>query len=144
MTSFSSIDARLDTFAVIPHATREDAEDLLRIGEDVLEYWLEANDKTPTTRTREGFRLLALHAQGAKGDPSFNACRETCREAAYWYNVAMGTGDPDELSRAVATMRRLVQHLSLFISGKCQTAQLGEFCCASRPLRQEDSETLET
>lgn len=144
MTSFASIDARLDAFATLPLATREDAEDLLRIGEEILEYWLEAHGKIPTNKSREGFRLLALHAQGAKGDPSFNACRETCREAAYWYNIAMDAGEPDELSRAVATMRRLVQHLSLFISGKCQIAELGEFCCSSRPLRQVDSETLET
>ena len=142
MTSFSDIDARLDAFAAASEATREDAEDLLRLAEEVLEYWLEANGKTPTTSAREGFRLLALHFQGAKGDPSFNACRETCRETAYWYNVAMSAGDPDELSRAVATMRRLVQHLSLFISGKCQSAELGEFCCSSRTLRQADEETL--
>lgn len=142
MTSLSSIDARLDAFEAAPGATREDAEELLRIGEEVLEYWLEANGKEPIRATREGFRLLALHFQGAKGDPSFNACRETCRETAYWYNIAMSAGDPGELSRAVATMRRLVQHLSLFISGKCQSAQLGEFCCSSRSLRQADEEAL--
>ena len=35
----------------------------------------------------ESFRLLALHRQGARGVPSFNACRETCREIAYHYNL---------------------------------------------------------
>lgn len=142
MTSFSAIDQKLDEIAAKSQTTREDAEILLQIGEEVLEYWLTANDKVPTTQEREGFRLLALHFQGARGDPSFNACRETCREAAYWYNVASGTEDPDELASAVATLRRLVQHLSLFISGKCQSAQLGEFCCSSRPLRQMDEESL--
>ena len=52
-------------------------------GERVLERWLEARGETPTAARREGFRLLALHRQGARGDPSFNACRESCRELAY-------------------------------------------------------------
>ncbi|MEZ5954727.1 MAG: hypothetical protein R3C13_10540 [Hyphomonas sp.] len=144
MTTFAAIDAQLDAMAAANTGTREDADVLMRLGEAVLENWLVANDKTPTQDKREGFRLLALHAQGAKGDPSFNACRETCREAVYNFNVAQAAADPGELSRAVATMRRLVQHLSLFISGKCQSAQLGEFCCSSRPLRQTDSEILES
>ncbi|MCA8904703.1 MAG: hypothetical protein R3C00_04835 [Hyphomonas sp.] len=143
MTSLAAIEARIDAFATAPVTYREDAETLLRLAEEVLEYWLDANGKVPVTRKKEGFRLLALHAQSAKGDPSFNACRETCREIAYRYNLAMSVADVGELTRAVATMRRLVQHLSLFISGKCQSAQLGEFCCASRPLRQTDSEMLE-
>ena len=65
----------------------------------------------PTEETSEGFRLLAPHRQGARGDPSFNACRETCRELAYHHNLA------------------------LFIGGKLENAKMGEFCCAAKPLR---------
>jgi len=65
-------------------------ESLLREAESVLEEWLRARGEAPTSETSEGFRLLALHRQGARGVPSFNACRETCREIAYHYNLLRG------------------------------------------------------
>ena len=34
-------------------------------------------------------------------------------------------------------MVMLTMHLVLFVSGKMQIEGLGEFCCASRPLRME-------
>jgi len=34
-------------------------------------------------------------------------------------------------------MKMLVQHLELFVRGKLEVAGLGDFCCASRPLRKE-------
>jgi hypothetical protein len=34
-------------------------------------------------------------------------------------------------------MALLTKHLLLFVSGKMQVEGLGEFCCASRPLRIE-------
>jgi hypothetical protein len=34
-------------------------------------------------------------------------------------------------------MLMLVQHLELFVQGKLEVEGLGDFCCASRPLRQE-------
>ena len=67
--------------------TKVAADNLLRASEEVLEHWIEARGEVPTQDEREGFRLLALHRQGAKGDPSFNACRETCREVVYHYNL---------------------------------------------------------
>jgi len=33
-------------------------------------------------------------------------------------------------------MKMISSHLYLFISGKMQVAELGEFCCSSRPIRQ--------
>jgi len=36
-------------------------------------------------------------------------------------------------------MTLLVKHLLLFVSGKLQVAGLGDFCCASRPLRLESA-----
>ena len=44
------------------------ADDLLQLSEEVIEHWIVAREEEPTSNTREGFRLLALHRQGAKGD----------------------------------------------------------------------------
>ena len=108
-------------------------EALLAQAEAVLEEWIRARGAVPTAETSEGFRLLALHRQGARGVPSFNACRETCREIAYHYNVlAQQRSDKTELM-----MQLLVEHLRLFVRGKLEVEGLGEFCCASRPLRKE-------
>jgi hypothetical protein len=35
----------------------------------------------------------------------------------------------------------LVEHLKLFVRGKLEVEGLGEFCCASRPLRKETEAT---
>jgi len=108
-------------------------ERLLKDAESVLEAWLRARGEEPGQNTVEGFRLLALHRQGARGVPSFNACRETCREIAYHYNL-MGVADEERLG---TMMQMLVRHLELFVRGKMEVEGLGEFCCASRPVRQK-------
>jgi hypothetical protein len=108
---------------------------LLKEAEAVLEEWLRARGEAPTQEVSEGFRLLALHRQGARGVPSFNACRETCREIAYHYNLL---DDPQE-SRRLPMMQMLVRHLELFVRGKMEVEGLGEFCCASRPVRQQSA-----
>jgi len=115
----------------------DSAEELLAVGEEVLEQWVCARGSVPTRETREGFRLLALHRQGASGEPSFNACRETCRELVYHYNLI--TLDPEhaDAARRVRMMALVANHLFLFVSGKMQVQGLGEFCCASRPLRRD-------
>lgn len=131
----------LDDIATDIEATHEgedvraSAERLLLAGEDVLRVWLTAHEATPTTEEREGFRLLALHRQGAAGDPSFNACRETCRELAYHYNVASGDYAGRDPGASLNMMRHIARHLYLFISGKLQEAELGDFCCSSRAIR---------
>lgn len=110
---------------------------LLGLAEEVLEHWITARGEIPTGELRESFRLLALQRQGTRGVPSFNACRETCREIAYHYNLLATGGDPASAARTQRMMGMLVQHLALFVSGKMQVEGLGEFCCASRPLRVE-------
>lgn len=110
------------------------AEVLLNLGEDVLEHWVTAKGSEPTEEQREGFRLLALHRQGAKGDPSFNACRETCRELAYHYNLIDQEADTAARQKYLMLMGLVASHLYLFVSGKLETAGLGEFCCSSKPL----------
>jgi hypothetical protein len=114
------------------------AAELLAIAEEVFEHWLVAKGVDPTTETREGFRLLALHRQGTRGDPSFNACRETCRELAYYYNLVTMQPTDAEITDRANMMKMISSHLYLFISGKMQVAELGDFCCSSRPIRQGD------
>lgn len=111
---------------------------LLALAEETLECWIEARGGAPTGETVEGFRLLALHRQGARGVPSFNACRETCREIAYHYNLLALQPD-EERARRLQMMRLLATHLALFVRGKLEVEALGEFCCSSRPLRLESA-----
>ena len=115
------------------------AGELLALGEQVLEHWVRAAGGTPTRRTREGFRLLALHRQGARGAPAFNACRETCRELVYHYNLITMEPDHPNTPRRLRLAAMVALHLYLFVSGKMEVAGLGEFCCSSRPLRAQMS-----
>lgn len=135
MNSVANIGARLDELIAGPPAP-EDAPELLRLGEQVLEQWVLARGKQPTQEKREGFRLLALHRQGAEKEPSFNACRETCRELAYHYNLLTLQPDHPGSTQRARMMGWVANHLFLFISGKMETEQLGDFCCASKPLRE--------
>jgi hypothetical protein len=135
MRSLAELEILLDSLPV-DGDPQANAEALLGIGEDVLEHWIRARDEEPTNETREGFRLLALHRQGAKNDPSFNACRETCRELAYYYNLITMQPDHTETTDRVELMKMISSHLYLFISGKMQVAELGDFCCSSKPIRQ--------
>lgn len=145
MSAFADIEARLDASAVDSgEGEAADAARLLALAEDVLAQWITARGETPTQDSREGFRLLALHRQGAQDLPSFNACRETCREIAYHYNlIAVSRMENDggaAVTRHAPMMALLVRHLLLFVSGKMQTERLGEFCCASRPLRVNEQQ----
>lgn len=145
--AIDDVTARTDAIAAAPEAMLSEdadalAEELLSEAEAVLESWLAAHGQVPTTGTIEGFRLLALHRQGARGDPSFNACRETCREIVYHRNLIHLETGVAERARRVRLAAMVVRHLALFVGGKLETAGLGEFCCSSRPLRQTElSET---
>jgi hypothetical protein len=132
----ADIEARLEALES-DGATAADAGELLNLSEAVLEHWVAAHGDTPTQDLREGFRLLALHRQGSRDVPSFNACRETCRELVYHYNLLATVPGSEEPARHARMMVLLAKHLFLFVAGKMQVEQLGEFCCSSRPLRQE-------
>ena len=133
--ALESIDVKLAAFAPGGDSRRV-ADELLADAERVLELWVEARGDVPTRATREGFRLLALHRQGARALPSFNACRETCREIAYHYNLLYRGAEVNSM-QLQRMMAMLVRHLELFVAGKMENEGLGEFCCASRPLRTE-------
>ena len=136
MTPLSAVPGLLEE-APASEPPRAQAAALLEAGETVLEYWLTAKGITPTRAAKEGFRLLALQRQGAKGDLSFNACRESCRELVYHYNVIMAAEDNSAAIAYVKMMRFILNHLYLFVTGKMEVEGLGEFCCSSRPLRAQ-------
>lgn len=134
---FDAIEVRIDALAASPGHAAETARELIALGEEVLEHWVKARGEEPVREEREGFRLIALHRQGARGEPSFNACRETVRELAYHYNlITLDPGHADAGKR-VRLAAMVAKHLCLFVSGKMQVAGLGEFCCSSRPLRSD-------
>ncbi|HEV2548845.1 MAG TPA: hypothetical protein VGU20_16000 [Stellaceae bacterium] len=135
---------RLDAIIATPDAqlaanAAAVSRELLEIGEVTLERSLEAHGAEPTQKMSEGFRLLALHRQGARGDSTFNACRETCRELVYQYNVIALEPDHPDVARRVRLGAMVARHLVLFVEGKLEVAGLGEFCCSSRPLRTHDA-----
>ena len=134
MTPLADIEAAITAVGPLPdvHAA---ADKLLRLSEEVIEHWVTARGEEPTSELREGFRLLALHRQGAKGDPSFNACRETCREIVYHYNLLTMQSELAETTNRLEMMKMISSHLYLFVSGKMQVAALGEFCCSAKPIR---------
>jgi len=138
MRSLAAVEAELDALAACADGPQA-ARSLLALAEEVLEQWIAARGEMPTGEQREGFRLLALHRQGAQGEPSFNACRETCREIAYHYNLLCLQPDAQLDAQRQRMMAMLAKHLTLFVGGKMQSANLGEFCCSSRALRTASS-----
>lgn len=134
---FAAIEMRIDAIAsgTEPDAAPRAVGELLQLGEDILGIWVRARGQEPTCDTKEGFRLLALHRQGARGEPSFNACRETARELVYHYNLVLSEPAHQEICRRLQLAAMVAKHLCLFVSGKMQVACLGEFCCAAKPLR---------
>ena len=137
-SGLEAIEARIDA---ITDGAGGDAQalagELMRLGEAVLEHWIVAHGQQPTRDSREGFRLLALHRQGAKGEPSFNAARETCRELAYHYNLIAAEPGHADTPKRLRLAALVAKHLVLFVAGKLQVEGLGEFCCAAKPLRQD-------
>lgn len=136
MIAFENIEHNIDALRSESDSKKEVfANRLLELGEEILENWIIARGSIPTLEKREGFRLLALHRQGAKGDPSFNACRETCRELVYHHNLVLGSEEDKNIRDKMHMAILVLNHLFLFVSGKMEVEQLGEFCCSSKPLR---------
>jgi hypothetical protein len=136
-TMFERLDAiaGMSEAALAANAARL-ADELLAMGEATLESWLSAQGKQPTDGASEGFRLLALHRQG---DPSFNACRESCRELVYRCNCARLASDDAEAAHHLRLGAMVARHIMLFIDGKLESAGFGEFCCSSKTLRLNEA-----
>jgi hypothetical protein len=45
------------------------------------------------------------------------------------------TPDPEQEPQRLRMMALVANHLFLFVSGKIETDELGDFCCSSKPLR---------
>ncbi len=135
MRPFADIEAEIEALARAPEGPEAAANALLAVGEEILKGWISARGAKPTEERQEGFRLLALHRQGAKGDPSFNACRETCRELVYHYNLIRSNPAHADIMLRVQLAAYVARHLCYFIGGKLEENGLGEFCCSSKPLR---------
>ena len=74
----------------------------------------------------------AVLRQGARGEPSFNACRETCRELVYHYNLIALEPEHQDIAKRIMLAAMVAKHLCLFVGGKMAVAEIGEFCCSSR------------
>ncbi len=110
-------------------------EQLLADAQAAVTAWITAQGSEPTDDAVEGFQLLGLHRQAARLDPSFNACRESCRELIYQCNVASAAEDHAEQDKRLRLAAMVGDHIALFVAGKLETAGLGTFCCAARPVR---------
>jgi hypothetical protein len=139
MKSLAEIGGRLEQLTEVP-LSDDIPDELLALGEDVLEHWVKGRGDEPTLRLREGFRLLALQRQGSTDEPSFNACRETCRELIYHYNLIKQNSDHPQTQQRLRMMVLVANHLFLFVSGKMEVQGLGEFCCSARPNRMNSDE----
>ncbi|WP_298105693.1 hypothetical protein [Bradyrhizobium sp.] len=151
MKDFDEIGARIDAILVASNgalaaAAAAHADELLSLGEAILEAWVAARGEAPTDIKVEGFRLLALQRQGAHGEPSFNACRETCRELVYHHNLVRIDAAHADVGRRLRLGAMVARHLMLFVGGKLEVAGLGEFCCSAKPLRLQEAraQTTET
>ncbi len=127
---FSEIEQGVDAIQQRPDELVDAVDQLLHYGEAILENWLIAHQLRPTQEKREGYRLLALHRQGAQREPSFHACRESCRELIYQINLYHINQDPQQITMAAL----VAKHLLLFIRGKMEIQELGEFCCNSKAI----------
>ena len=135
MRPFADIEAEIEALARAPEGPEAAAYALLAAGEEILEGWISARGAEPTEERKEGFRLLALHRQGANADPSFNACRETCRELVYHYNLIQSDPAHGDIKSRVRMAAYVARHLCYFIGGKLEETGLGEFCCSSKQMR---------
>ena len=131
MRDLAALETLLETDVPLG-APADIAADYLEMADDTMLHWLKARDLEPTNEKKEGFILLARQRQACKGDPTFNACRETCREIAWHYNLV--TLDPDHTltSKRLNMMRMVTKHLYLFITNKMMDEKVGEFCCSSK------------
>jgi hypothetical protein len=142
MRSFAQLEAALD-HPVSPDAPVEAATSMLHVGEEALENFLLAKGKIPVEDQIEGFRLLALHAQGSADDPSFDSCVETARELVYQYNLIRLEPEHADTTSRLKMMQIVARHLVVFVGGKLEVAELGNFCCAAKPIRLNSPESLE-
>jgi hypothetical protein len=145
MRSFDDIEASIER--LLEGAANQDPAlamaELVADAEAVLEHWIVAKGGVPTLAQKEGFRLIALHRQGAKGEPSFNACRESCRELAYHSNLIATEPEHLDTPHRLRMAALVTRHILYFVSGKMEVEGLGDFCCAAKPVRAADAVSVD-
>ena len=128
--------------AALVAAAPDIADELVGIGETILEIWLAAHGKTPTRA--DGRRASACWRFIARAPGAMRASTPAARPAASWSITAiLFVSIPCIPTRrgGCASAAMVARHLALFIGGKLEVAGLGEFCCSSRPLRQHETNT---
>ena len=63
-------------------------------------------------------------------------------ELVYFHNLVNASSSIGEARQRVDMMGHVARHLFLFVSGKMQVAELGEFCCSSKPLHVNSQDPL--
>lgn len=123
------IDARigaLETRVAVGDTPLADVlEPAIRLVSDAMCAYVEAaGEKAPPTQEADildTWRLLV------KGDPTWNAIRDNCRELVYYRNCIAG-GRADALPPAPARMAvRLLRHVYLYVRVRCaREGRIGE------------------
>ncbi len=110
----SALEIRLNEGGELPLDATVDAAQAL-VKRMLIAYLGSATDK-PAPQEAED--LLAVWKALVKGDPSWNAIRDNCRELVYYRNC-LDAGRLDALPRAPAKMAvRTLRHLHLFIKSR--------------------------
>lgn len=110
----ASLEARLARGEVLPLAPTVDAA--IELVRALLVAWMEEDGK-PAPDTNTGF--LDVFRAFVKGDPSWNAIRDNCRELVYYRNC-INMGREDALPRVAEKMAvRTARHVYLYMKTRC-------------------------
>jgi hypothetical protein len=111
----ASLETRVATAADLPLA--DVLEPAIRLVNETLGAYIEAaGAKAPPAQDAD---ILETWKLLVKGDPSWNAIRDNCRELVYYRNCLAG-GRADVLPAAPARMAvRLARHVYLYVRVRC-------------------------
>jgi len=111
----SAMEARVAVDGATPLA--EVLEPAMRLVSDIMRAYIEAaGEKTPPAPDAD---LLETWKLLVKGDPTWNAIRDNCRELVFYRNCIAG-GREDTLPEAPARMAvRLARHVYLYVRVRC-------------------------
>jgi len=92
-------------------------EPAIRLANDTMCAYIDAADEK--ARPRPDADILETWKVLVKGDPTWNAIRDNCRELVFYRNCIAG-GRADALPTAPARMAvRLVRHVYLYVRVRC-------------------------
>ncbi len=92
-------------------------EPAIRVASDTMRAYIAAAGEKPTPAPDAD--ILEAWQRLVKGDPTWNAIRDNCRELVYYRNC-IASGRADALPTAPARMAvRLVRHVYLYVRVRC-------------------------